>query len=251
MSKLISLALGFTLVSICFEAELGHVHAKFGMTYLILIKALDYKKSHPNISILRRYTWMFGRVFIWGIFHQILNRTNSFISIVINGPAFIIITALVHYMPNKWMKQFYMQEQLTALLLRFLNDIFYACYFVINSGSNSEAYEFRPIFVIIFVFAEVCATEIAIAAEHIIHGSWKDIDFRTITRICIKYLLASVIMAIYFYAYTGTIWKKMDYHTSEVIDFGFRSFIIVYFMLFIIYDLGYVQKTTDIAKKND
>ena len=81
----------------------------FGFKYVILVKALDYRASHPDITFARRLIWMFPRIFLCGVLYGLSKNTLSVWPIVNSFIGFFTLTTLVHKLPQKYVDDYYQE----------------------------------------------------------------------------------------------------------------------------------------------
>lgn len=241
------------------ERKWSKLHAIYGFRFLMFNKCLDYKASHPQISVLRRWFWLFVRIFLCGIIYDFLTTeyTIKFLTfslteddrLVFKGKcllpilksfgSYLMMTLMVHWIPDEFMKKYYTDTSLTKIMIKLQYNVGFARAFILGSGRIYAAYSQNLwLFVILFIFAEGHPTELPIFIENWVTKGFRSVNWGSPIMTTFKYLGAMNLFYLYFRWTSGLPWKSVTYGSQDPYDKIFRALVLLYFVLFTAFQLS-------------
>mmetsp|Transcript_10195 Transcript_10195/g.11451 ORF Transcript_10195/g.11451 Transcript_10195/m.11451 type:complete len:87 (+) Transcript_10195:26-286(+) len=79
-----------------FEQKWNMLHPYYGFRFLMFNKCLDYKMSHPSMSMPKRFFWMFFRIFLCGTLYDFYLGELSAAPIIRSFDSYLLITWAIH-----------------------------------------------------------------------------------------------------------------------------------------------------------
>lgn len=172
----------------------------FGFKFLIITKALDYKASYPNASLIRRLFWVWWRVFLWGILYRTFTLYPSINFILRSFFAFLCITVTTHLIPKEFMDKYYSDTSLTKKLIKLQYNVGLARAFVLGSGRIYASYTESnfALYAFLFIIAEGIPTDFPVMIETWIYKGWKELNWAGLIMNTNKYLGSVLLAHLYF-----------------------------------------------------